>query len=73
VIVTRKTGWLMLFKNGTLLNYTMRENTPPPVVPTVVEGVAQLAVSQRTDPIQMLVRFTNGSINVSAETRRIWF
>jgi hypothetical protein len=64
VVVTRRNGWLMLFKNGTLFNYTMGENAAPPAVPLVVEGVAQLVVSQRSDPIQMLVRFNNGSLLV---------
>jgi hypothetical protein len=44
----------------------MGENTDPPRVPLMVEGVEQLAVSQRGDPIQMLVRFANGSLLVGA-------
>jgi hypothetical protein len=67
VVVTRKNGWMMLFKNGTLLNYTMGENAGPPTVPLIVEGVTQLAVSQRGDPIQMLVRFANGSLLVRSK------
>jgi hypothetical protein len=65
VVVTRKNGWLVLFKNGTLFNYTMGENAAPPHTPLVVHDVAQLAISQRGDPIQMLIRFSNGSLMVS--------
>ncbi len=62
IVRTRKNGWMALFKNGTLLNYTSAEGAPPPDAPIVVQDVKQMSVSTRALPIHALVLFNNGSI-----------
>jgi alpha-tubulin suppressor-like RCC1 family protein len=59
--VTPRNGWMALFNNGTLLNYTVTDGETLPTTPQVVEGVAQLAVSLRSLPIHSVVLFRNGS------------
>jgi alpha-tubulin suppressor-like RCC1 family protein len=59
--LTVRNGWMALFNNGTLLNYTVAEGAALPITPQVVEGVAQLAVSMRTVPIHSVALLQNGS------------
>jgi hypothetical protein len=59
--VTPRNGWMSLFNNGTLHNYTVADGEALPTTPQVVEGVAQLAVSTRSLPIHSVVLFRNGS------------
>jgi alpha-tubulin suppressor-like RCC1 family protein len=59
--VTPRNGWMALFNNGTLHNYTVADGETLPTTPQVVAGVAQLAVSVRSQPIHSVVLFRNGS------------
>jgi alpha-tubulin suppressor-like RCC1 family protein len=59
--LTLRNGWMALFNNGTLLNYTVADGETLPTTPQVVDGVAQLAVSTRALPIHSVVLFRNGS------------
>jgi alpha-tubulin suppressor-like RCC1 family protein len=59
--LTVRNGWMALFNNGTLHNYTVADGEALPSKPQVVEGVAQLAVSVRSLPIHSVVLFRNGS------------
>jgi alpha-tubulin suppressor-like RCC1 family protein len=63
VVYTLKHGYMVLFENGTLVNYTTADGDPLPSEPIIAHGVKQISASLRADPKFFLVLFYNGSIS----------